>query len=102
VAGGESAKELKQRAETLRDAARRARQAASGLGSYLDGPVKKATATGKDRIWTGSWAEETTTALQARGSTLHTMASALLTDAKRWVTEAEKLEERAKHAKGGQ
>ncbi|SDN53601.1 hypothetical protein [Actinacidiphila guanduensis] len=99
----DSAAELRRRAGVLRDAARRARNAAAGLGTYLDGPVKKASATGKDQIWKGPWAESTTKTLSSRSSTLHTMAADLLADAKRWVTEAGRLEDRAKDAdkKGG-
>jgi hypothetical protein len=98
VGDKDSAAELKRRADTLRDAARRARTAAAGLGPYLDGPAKKASATGADQIWKGPWAESTTSTLRSRSSTLQTMATDLLADAKRWGSEADKLDERAKQA----
>ncbi|WP_406068774.1 hypothetical protein OG372_12650 [Streptomyces sp. NBC_01020] len=96
----ETAAELKKRAETLRSAARRARTAAHGLGSYLDNEVKQAAGSGKDRItiWEGPYAELTTAKLQAHSRTLHTMASDLVADARRWDSEARNLDERANHA----
>lgn len=96
----ETAAELRGRAETLRSAARRARTAAHGLGSYLDNEVKQAAGTGKGRIaiWKGPYAESTTAKLQLHSRTLRRMASDLVADARRWDSEARNLDERTKHA----
>ncbi|MFE2379456.1 hypothetical protein [Streptomyces sp. NPDC059398] len=96
----ETPAELKKRAETLRSAARRARTAAHGLGSYLDKEAKKAAGRGKGRteIWRGPYAESTTAKLQLHSRTLHTMANDLVADSRRWDGEARNLDERAKHA----
>ncbi|MEV8569339.1 hypothetical protein AB0436_27775 [Streptomyces sp. NPDC051322] len=92
--------ELKRRAETLRSAARRARTAAHGLGTYIDSEVKQAAGTGKDRIriWQGPFADSTTSTLQQRSRALRKMADDLVADAKRWDSEARHLDDRASHA----
>jgi hypothetical protein len=104
AADGEDAAELKKRAEKLRGCAREARSIARRLGPYLDDAVKKATPrtaafrTGDDAnaIWQGPFADECTTVLQQRQSTLSSMAGSLLTDATRWESQADELERQAK------
>ncbi|MEU1627008.1 hypothetical protein ABZ746_17145 [Streptomyces sp. NPDC020096] len=63
--------------------------------------MRQATATGKDTIWIGPYATDTTATLQQRKSSLGNMASDLLADAKRWETEADNLDDRAKAAGQG-
>ncbi|WP_328538153.1 hypothetical protein [Streptomyces sp. NBC_00344] len=100
MAEADSSAELKNRAETLRSAARRARTAAHSLGTYLDSEVKQAAGTGKGRIaiWKGPYASSTTATLQQRSRALHKMADELVADARRWDNDARDLDERAKHA----
>jgi hypothetical protein len=101
---GESAAELKKRAERLRDCAREARAIARRLGPYLDDAVKKATPratafrTGGDEgaIWQGPFADECTATLQKRQNSLSGMASSLLADATRWESQADELDRQAK------
>jgi hypothetical protein len=91
------AAELKKRAERLRDCAREARSVAGRLGRYLDDAVKKATPRGdKGAIWQGPYADQCTTALQKRQSSLSRLARSLLADAKRWESEATDLDRKAK------
>ena len=98
MGSADSAPDLRRRAETLREAARRARVAARGLGTYLDSVVRQATGTGTDEIWKGSYADSTSATLRQRSNSLHTMAGELLADAKRWDTAADTLDEHARHA----
>ena len=93
--------QLKRRAGNLREYARQARTLAQTLGPYLDGAVAKATPRTDDpsapgaAIWTGPYADQCTATLTQRRSTLHSMASALMTDAKRWESAAADLEDQA-------
>ena len=79
----ESPADLRSRAETLRSCAKRARTAARAMGTYLDGEVKTATATGEALIWIGPYATDTTATLQQHQSALQRMASELVADANR-------------------
>lgn len=89
----ETPAQKKQRAADLRAAAARARTLASSLGDYLTTTVKQATAD--PPVWQGPYAQQTTADLTGRHRTLGTMAADLLADAKRWVFEAERLEDEA-------
>jgi hypothetical protein len=99
---------LRSRAKNLREAARQARSLAPKLGSYLDDVTKQASNGINDfvvrnsewgsAIWHGPYAQQCTQALQKRRSTLQSMATALLADAKRWDAEATDLETKAKDA----
>jgi hypothetical protein len=95
---GDSAAELKKRAETLRSCAKRARTAAKGLHGFLDSEVRKATGSGDRLIWLGPFATDSTDTLLNRQKRLRKMADDLVTDAKRWETAAGHLEDRAKGA----
>lgn len=94
AAGGESAAQLKKRAETLRTSADRARHLAKKVGTFLDGAVKQ---TGSD-TWLGPYANTTTDTLKQRQGSLSRVAGALRAEAKRWDREAHDLEERASKA----
>ncbi|MEW9533184.1 hypothetical protein [Microbispora sp. NPDC049125] len=98
----ESPESLRRRAHELRECARRARAVAESLGPCLDQAVSIATA--KD-AWQGWYAQETTGRLSERQRGLRGMASALMSDAGAWLTEADKLERQAdqvaKTAKAG-
>ncbi|MGP3968646.1 hypothetical protein [Streptomyces sp. 6N223] len=97
---GETPEQLRERAEGLRDCARRARELAGTLGPFLDGETELAQR--QDPVtWQGPYAERTTAVIRERGSTLHAMAGALMNDAGRWESEATDLEERAGRAEGG-
>ncbi|MER6382300.1 hypothetical protein [Streptomyces sp. NPDC001250] len=92
---GESPAQLKKRADDLRECARKARTLAWSLGPYLDNVVTQATPA----IWKGPFAEASTATLGARKGSLHSMASDLMADARRWETEARNLDEEAAKAK---
>ena len=99
--------QLKQRANTLRDQARQARTLARTLGSYLDGAVSEATprpdmgaedlvSGAQPAIWTGPYADQCTSTLSQRQSTLQSMADGLVMDAARWEKVATQLDDEAK------
>lgn len=91
---GETSTQLKKRADDLRACARKARTLAGSLGPYLDNAVKQATPA----IWKGPFAEASTATLGARKSSLYSMASDLMADARRWETEASNLDHEAAKA----
>ncbi|MFI0939250.1 hypothetical protein [Streptomyces sp. NPDC021020] len=92
----ETPAQKKQRAADLRSCAARARTLASSLGGYLTTTVNQATAN--PPVWKGPYAEQTTATLTGEHKTLGEMAAGLLADAKRWVAEADRLDdEAAKH-----
>ncbi|MEU6070373.1 MULTISPECIES: hypothetical protein [Streptomyces] len=91
---GETPAQLKKRADDLRECARRARTIAGSLGPYLDNAVTQAAPA----IWKGPFAEASTATLGTRKSSLHSMASDLITDARRWETEANNLDDQARKA----
>ncbi|UXY29194.1 hypothetical protein [Streptomyces sp. HUAS TT20] len=91
---GETPAQLKKRADDLRECARRARTLAGSLGPYLDKAVSQATPA----IWKGPFADASTATLGARKSSLHSMASDLMADARRWETEASNLDDEARKA----
>ncbi|WP_031520013.1 hypothetical protein [Streptomyces sp. NRRL F-5123] len=93
----ETPAQKKQRAADLRTCASRARTLAGSLGGYLTTTVKQATAD--PPIWHGPYASQTTADLADRQKKLATMASDLLGEARRWVTEADRLDDEA--AKSG-
>jgi hypothetical protein len=101
---GAEAAELRKRAERLRQCAKDARSIARRLGPYLDDAVKRAVprsgagkdGANKDAIWQGPYADQCTTLLKQRRSTLGSMAGALLADATRWDGQADDLERQAK------
>jgi hypothetical protein len=112
VGATDDATDLKRRADTLRECATQARTIARSLGPYLDGAVSKATPRGDDMmswpgsssggnpaIWAGPFADQCTHTLTERQSKLASMASALMTDAIRWESEATRMEGEAKAAK---
>lgn len=94
---GETPEQLKKRADDLRACARKARALAKTLGPHLDAAAKKAQQTDPP-VWQGPFATQTTTQIVNRRSTLGQMASALMGDAGRWDTEADRLDEQAKSA----
>ncbi|MFI0942568.1 hypothetical protein [Streptomyces sp. NPDC021020] len=97
---------LRQRATALRDHARQARALAKSLSGYLDGAVAKARprpgssvaggAPAAGAMWTGPYADRSTTTLAQRQSSLHSMATSLTADAARWESAATDLEAQAK------
>jgi hypothetical protein len=97
---GETPERLRERAEGLRDCARRAREVAGSLGPFLDSEAELAQQQ-DPVIWQGPYAERITGIIKAHRSTLHSMAEALMNDASRWESEATDLDERAGQAEGG-
>jgi hypothetical protein len=93
VSAEETPAQKKQRAADLRSCAARARTLASSLGDYLTSTVKQATAG--PPIWQGPYAQRTTADLAGSHRTLGTMANDLLADARRWTSEADRLEDEA-------
>ncbi|MFJ6798658.1 hypothetical protein [Streptomyces sp. NPDC091268] len=94
---GETPEQLKKRADDLRACARKARGIAKTLGPHLDAAAKKAQQADPP-VWQGPFATQSTTQIVNRKSTLGQMASALMHDAGRWDTEADRLDEQAKTA----
>jgi hypothetical protein len=86
--------QLAERAGQLREAARRARELAGSLGGYIDGPVTTATEA-DPAIWTGPFAEEAGGALMTQQSTMRRMADSLVSDASRWESEAQAMDDEA-------
>lgn len=89
----ETPAQKKQRAADLRSCAARARTLSASLGGYLTTTVKQATAN--PPVWKGPYAQDTTRALTQHQQDLNQMASDLLNEAKRWVTEADRLDDEA-------
>lgn len=89
-APAETPAQMKQRADGLRDCARRAVTIAKALGSYLEKPVGQANSN--PPIWTGPYAQATTVRLTQQQITLRTMADDLLADAARWQAEATRID----------
>ncbi|MFE2373901.1 hypothetical protein [Streptomyces sp. NPDC059398] len=94
---GETPEQLKKRAGDLRACARKARSLAKKLGPHLDGAAKKARQTDPP-VWRGPFAAQSTRQIVNRRGTLRQMASALMNDAGRWDTEADRLDDQAKTA----
>ncbi|WP_328329914.1 MULTISPECIES: hypothetical protein [unclassified Streptomyces] len=92
---GETPEQLNKRAADLRACARKARTLAKKLGPHLDGAAKKAQQTDPP-LWRGPFATQSTRQIANRKSTLGQMASALMHDAGRWDTEADRLDDEAK------
>ncbi|WP_328320734.1 hypothetical protein [Streptomyces sp. NBC_00388] len=94
---GETPEQLKKRAGDLRACARKARTLAKKLGPHLDGAAKKARQADPP-LWRGPFATQSTRQITNRKVTLGQMASALMHDAGRWDTEADRLDDEAKTA----
>ncbi|MEV7524660.1 hypothetical protein [Streptomyces sp. NPDC091371] len=94
---GETPEQLRKRANDLRACARKARGLAKTLGPRLDADAKKAQQADPP-VWKGPFATQSTTQIVNRRGTLNQMASALMHDAGRWETEADRLDEQAKTA----
>ncbi|WP_406137430.1 hypothetical protein [Streptomyces sp. NBC_01089] len=97
----ETPAQLKKRAGDLRACARKARALAKRLGPHLDGAAKKARQTDPP-VWHGPFAARSTRQITDRKGTLGEMASALMHDAGRWDTEADRLDDQAKTASAKQ
>ncbi|MFD7512177.1 hypothetical protein ACFV5N_22965 [Streptomyces sp. NPDC059853] len=91
---GESAAELRRRAEKLRECAREARRVAGVLDSYLSTAVTTAQSSDPP-LWKGPYAETTTEELAELQGSLRGMSEALTDDARRWDSAAARLDERA-------
>ncbi|SRR5690606_9332825 len=90
--GEPSAKELRERAERLRESARRAEALVEPLETHIDAEVEIATTQG---VWTGQYAGEATTQLTEYQRELRTMAQDLEDTLAEWRAQANRLDEQA-------
>lgn len=87
-----TAQELRERAERLREHARRAEELVEPLGTHIDAEVKIATAPD---VWTGTYASESTELLLGYQRDLHTLAGDLEDTLAEWRAEADRLDDQA-------